>query len=67
MEGRFSVRRHAGDKHIDLQQFVTQIFVKSTDAVTAVALLDEDVFAAYLNRNVYGRRGRCRGWLRLGG
>jgi len=40
--------------------------VKATDAITAVALLDEDVFAAYLDRNVYARRGRCRGWLRLG-
>ena len=65
MEGRLAARRLAGDKHIDLQQFVTQILVKATDAVTALALLDEDVFAAYLDRNVYRRRGRCRGWLRL--
>jgi hypothetical protein len=39
MEGRFIARRRAGDKNINLQQFVAHVFIQATDAVTAVALL----------------------------
>ena len=62
MEGRFPARRRARDKNIDLQQLVAHVLMQPTHTVTAVALLQEDVFAAHLDRNVDGRRGRCR-WL----
>jgi hypothetical protein len=37
VEGLLAAWRRAQDKHIDLQQFVTQVFIKAADAVTAAA------------------------------
>ena len=72
VEGGLAARRSAGDEDIHLHQLVTHVFVEATDAITAVALREEDVFAAHLDWHVDHRRGRCR-WLlrrnrlRLGG